>query len=202
MRKIFFIFCFIFSLALVIPEAISNKSLDNILSEIRKEQGIKQNEKINPDKVSEKKLEELGDQLMEIMIGNHEEHERMDAMMGGDGSKSLNAMHASIAYRYLSGVPFGMMGYNGMMDGYRYNRNYKGGSPMMWNNNYGMMGWGFGGWVMWIFILIVLIAIGLLIYFIIKKNSTGNEAPIDILKKRYAKGEISKKEFDKMKKDL
>ena len=71
----------------------------------------------------------------------------------------------------------------------------------------GMMHYGFGsgGMFMWIIFLIV---IGLLIYFIVQaqktkgQTSTQNESPLDILKRRYAKGEIAKEEFERMKKDL
>lgn len=71
-----------------------------------------------------------------------------------------------------------------------------------------MMDWshtfyGFGGFAMWI-IVIALVAI--IIYLAIQKEkaikSEEKETPLDILKKRYAKGEITKKEFDSMKKDL
>ncbi len=65
--------------------------------------------------------------------------------------------------------------------------------------NYG----GPGGGFMW---LILLVVIGVVIYFVLQasKNSSGStrEAPLDILKKRYAKGEITKEEFDKMKADI
>ncbi len=33
-------------------------------------------------------------------------------------------------------------------------------------------------------------------------ESTGSETPMEILKKRYAKGEVTKDEFDQLKKDL
>lgn len=58
---------------------------------------------------------------------------------------------------------------------------------------------------MWIIFLIV---VGLLIYFMIQAKRTkeqmptGNENPVDILKRRYAKGEINKEEFDRMKREL
>ncbi len=58
---------------------------------------------------------------------------------------------------------------------------------------------------MWIIFLILL---GVVIYFIVQtvknKNISGDvqETPLSILKKRYAKGEITKEEFDRMKKDL
>ena len=58
---------------------------------------------------------------------------------------------------------------------------------------------------MWI---ILLIAIGFLIYFFVQaqktkgQTPTQNESHLDILKKRYAKGEINKEDFDRMKRDL
>jgi len=67
----------------------------------------------------------------------------------------------------------------------------------------------FGGmWFSWLF-WIVLIA--LIIWLIVnmssrsQKNSgseSEKETPLDILKKRYASGEIDKKEFEEKKKDL
>jgi putative membrane protein len=66
-------------------------------------------------------------------------------------------------------------------------------------------GHGYGGIFMWIIFLIV---IGLLIYFIVQgqktkgQTPTQNESHLDILKKRYAKGEITKEEYERMKKDL
>ena len=76
-----------------------------------------------------------------------------------------------------------------------------------WNmGRWGHMGcYGFGGIIIWI---ILLILIALVIYFIrqnIKSRSSkdsSRETPLDILKKRYAQGEITKEEFNQMKKDL
>ena len=68
-----------------------------------------------------------------------------------------------------------------------------------------MMGYGYGGGFMW---LIVLVLVGVVIYFLLQvsksKGSAGSiiETPLDILKKRYAKGEIDKEEFDRREKDL
>ena len=66
-------------------------------------------------------------------------------------------------------------------------------------------GFGYGGMFMWIIFLIV---VGVLIYFIVQVQKTKGQTPaqgeshLDILKKRYAKGEISKEDFDRMKRDL
>jgi len=57
--------------------------------------------------------------------------------------------------------------------------------------------------------LILIVVLGLLIYFIIKSqqhsglgSSYIQEDPIEIVKRRYARGEITKEEFEKIKKDL
>ncbi len=68
--------------------------------------------------------------------------------------------------------------------------------------------WGGGMWFGWIFWLII---IGVIVWLLINqsgKNRIQNqvnphlESPLDILKKRYAKGEISKEQFEQMKQDL
>ena len=73
-----------------------------------------------------------------------------------------------------------------------------------------MMQWGDYGWGMgfgWLFMIIFWILIILGIVYLVKlivggeKRTTG-ETALDILKKRYAKGEISKEEFEEKKKTL
>jgi putative membrane protein len=66
------------------------------------------------------------------------------------------------------------------------------------------MGWGMGfGWIIGLLVLAVIIW---LVIKTVNQNSnarnSGSKSPLDILKKRYAKGEIDKKEFDERKKDL
>ena len=56
--------------------------------------------------------------------------------------------------------------------------------------------------------LVILVLIIVVIYFLFKSSKTGgfgqtpNETPLDVLKKRYAQGEITKEQFEEMKKDL
>jgi len=70
-----------------------------------------------------------------------------------------------------------------------------------------MMGPGaYGGMFMW---LIVIIVIAVVLYLIFNRNLPGGgsrgargESPLDVLKRRYAEGEISKEEFDRMKREI
>ncbi|MDD3480764.1 MAG: SHOCT domain-containing protein [Patescibacteria group bacterium] len=60
--------------------------------------------------------------------------------------------------------------------------------------------WGGMVW-MWLFWLLVIIGIIILIIFLVN-NTSSNNKPLDVLKERYAKGEIDKKEFEEKKKAL
>lgn len=74
------------------------------------------------------------------------------------------------------------------------------------------MGWG-GMWFGWIFWLIIIILVVWGVVSIVRnsqnrrsadhqKLSESLESPLEILKKRYARGEITKEEFEEMKKEL
>jgi putative membrane protein len=68
-----------------------------------------------------------------------------------------------------------------------------------------MMYYGYGGGVMWILFLVVIAA---LVFLVLQYSRAGGgrgapgETPLDILKKRYARGEITKEDFDRMKREL
>lgn len=62
-----------------------------------------------------------------------------------------------------------------------------------------------GGWVSMGFLWVLsIIMIAIVISWINRRNlsSTQQKTAIDILKERYARGEISKNDFDNMKKDI
>jgi putative membrane protein len=75
-----------------------------------------------------------------------------------------------------------------------------------WGMYPGMMGWG------WVFMLVFWVLIVVLIILLIRRLLSSGSTPIasppqedsalEILKKRYARGEINKEEFEAKKKDL
>ena len=71
-----------------------------VLSEIQASQRAFSIEQIDCNRVTELHFEKLGDALMEQMHPG-EIHEAMDAMMGGEGSQSLKAIHVSMGRSYL-----------------------------------------------------------------------------------------------------
>jgi putative membrane protein len=79
---------------------------------------------------------------------------------------------------------------------------YPSGGHMM--DDWGHMSWGYGGVFMW---LLFLVLIGVVVYFVVRgekwmRRGGGDETALDILNKRYAKGEITEQEYKKMKKEM
>ena len=70
----------------------------------------------------------------------------------------------------------------------------------------GMFGGMWFGWIFWIVLIVVIV--WAVVQFTNRNQSTNTtnivakETPLDILKRRYAKGELTKEEYDEMKRNL
>jgi len=209
----------------------NKQGIDAIIRQILKSQGAKDIGSISCNKVTQKQFEDLGEAVMDVMHPDTDEHAFMDRMMGGEGSPSLDTMHRFMGARYLGcyagGVsPMGMMSYgavqggtqNGSFDsdwwgmpmhGYGgKGHGYRGYGSWGWPCRYGQCSWGmmgpygmFGGWIMGILVLVLVL---LVVYLIVRHSKVRSveETPLAILQKRYARGELTKDEFEQKKKDL
>jgi len=159
--------------------------------------------------LTDRNFEVLGEYFMGQSIGNTQRHALMNQMMASMmGEQGEEQMHIVMGKR-LSGcdpnaqVPQNGWGFMPMMW-----MTGGGGNPMMGYGGWGnMMGWGGFGIFGWIFmiifwVLIILGVIALTRYLVRSGQEKGNRTPLDVLKERYAQGEINKKEFEEMKKDL
>lgn len=65
-------------------------------------------------------------------------------------------------------------------------------------------GFGFAGGFMWIFWILIIVAIVVMLKgtFASGSNAASSESPMEILRKRYANGEISDEEFEHRRKEL
>ena len=205
-QKVLYLLFILFFLQLtvsVFADDHHDLSIYDVLKEIRNEQGVEKNSQIDPEKVSDKLLEELGDAVMSVNHPNEKVHEWMDNMMGGEGSESLKARHIAMGYNYLTGIT-----------GRSYGRGYENmpmmGGGFMMGNGYNMMGqFGAYPWFGGIFMgLLFLALIGGVIFFAVyavKKNNSGqNEelTALEILKRRYVSGEITKEEYEEKKRTI
>jgi putative membrane protein len=72
-----------------------------------------------------------------------------------------------------------------------------------------MMSLGSSGFMMWVIAAIAAIIVVLAVLLLLRRasgaagsGSSGEETSLEILEKRYARGEITKEEFERMKRDL
>ncbi|MEK7062090.1 MAG: SHOCT domain-containing protein [Patescibacteria group bacterium] len=205
-----------------------NVSIDNatIQSQQQEEQEGKKflddlsNKTVTCSQLNDSDFEKIGEYFMGQSIGDTSRHiamnEMMKRMMGENGEeqahavmgKRLSGCDTSAAFPSQDAGFFPML--NMMTGGWsspsRFNQTNN--NPMMWNFGNNPMGWGFG-FFGWIFMILVWAVIITGIFALIKwlsaqsHNSHSHEkSPLEILKERYAKGEIDKKEFEERKNDL
>lgn len=163
------------------------------------------NKTISCTQLSDADFEKIGEYFMGQSIGNTQRHIVMNDMMKRMmGEKGEEQAHEAMGKRYsgcdtTAAFPtqdngfLPMMGMLGMMGG---NNQWEGGGYSMMNN----FGYG-GGWLFmllwWLFVIAIIVVIAKWIFG--QRGITTNNAK-EILKERYAKGEITKKEFEEMKK--
>lgn len=218
MRRVFWVVAAAAMLAtpLWAQEEAHGREVSVIVAEIKAEQDVKRLSEINPDAVDPKLLEELGDAVMALTIADEEQHRWMDRMMGGEGSEQLSSAHRWIGYNYLrndgttSQWGPGMMGYGGLMGpgmmwGHGWGRGWNSG----WNPTGRMVPWAnpwMNPWV-WGFGIVLLGAVIAVVVALIRRRrfghtGGGSSRSMDILRARYARGEISRDEFQKIREDL
>lgn len=168
--------------------------------------------------LTDKDFELLGEYFMGQMTGNAHAsmNQMMVSMMGEEGEEQMHAVmgkrlsgcDTSAAYSFGGSNFMPMMGMMNMMGGYGNWSNFSGSNNF--TNN--MMGFGFGpsfiflGWlfaILW-HILIILAIVALIRWIVRQFKDGGKEksTAMEVLKERYAKGEINKQEFEDKKKDL
>lgn len=171
-----------------------SEEMNNVLQGIYSSQNATSQEQLDCDKVSADQFEKLGDAYTSVMLPNERQHRAMEIMMGGKGSANLRQANFFMGQLYLGCWPNN----SEMMGGW---------SSSMMGNYFGwpMMGSYFGGfgWLFMILFWVLIIAgIILLARWLGGQNRGREKSALDILKDRYAKGEIDKKEFEDRKKDL
>lgn len=129
----------------------------------------------------------LGEYFMGQMAGDSHEvmNKMMVRMIGEEGEKQ---MHMAMGKRNsgcdASFIPMMGSGFGNMMSGW---------------GGFGILGW-LSMLIFWAPLILGVIA---LVRYVSKSSSSKEDkTPLDILKERYARGEIGKKEFEEMKGDL
>src|SRR3989344_3395226 len=208
------------------PSSSSNSAA--LQSQQQEEQEGKQfldnlnNNTVTCSQLKDADFEKIGEYFMGQSIGDTSRHiamnEMMKSMMGEQGEEQIHVTWGKRGSGCDTSAAFPSQGAGFMpmmwMVGsafapWSFGGTKGGGNPMMgFGGNNIMGGWNGFGLLGWIPILLfwILLILGVVALFRYLGGSTRSDdkekSSLDILKERYAKGEIGKKEFEQMKKDL
>ncbi|HIH48235.1 TPA: hypothetical protein HA296_01380, partial [Candidatus Woesearchaeota archaeon] len=170
-KALFIIGILLLSIGLV--HAVSQEELNEARSLIDSKAACNQ--------LSNEQLEIIGEYYMEQMMPG-DAHKRAHEMMGlAEGSEAEEQFHINMARSSYCGGNIGMIGGNMMGSGMmgNYPAYYNSGYNNLWNP-------------LWIIFLIGAILFVIWISYKLTRKINEPEAPINILRKRFAKGEITK----------
>lgn len=169
-----------------------------------------QSKQLTCNDLTDENFEALGEYFMGQAIGNTERHAAMNHMMTNMiGEDEEKQMHITLGKRSsgcdtrasLMGSAFSRWaGVGGTRGGVNPMMGYWGNTMMGGSGGFGAFGW-ISMLLFWLLIILGIIAL--------VRNTGGwgktagdDKTPLEILKERYAKGEIDKKEFEEKKKDV
>ena len=176
MKKIIFVMTIVFLLNLTLASAISQQEINEAKSLIETKADCKD--------LSDSQLEIIGEYYMEQMHPG-EAHELMHKMMGlEEGSEAEKQVHINMARRLYCNENFGGIGSGGMGGMMRYGHGYQ-------------TSWDIFSLLLWTSVIVLIIWLA---YKYTTEKKSENDTPMEILKKRFANGEITREEFEKMKK--
>jgi len=231
MKKIFLLAILIFAFSLSVPAPSRAQGMmgsNNAATQIDDEHtareeaegkeiwGKFQDDELTCEDLTDENFGALGEYFMGQMAGDS--HETMNAMMirmmGEEGEEEMHVAmgkrmsgcepDAAIPQSMMSSGMMQLMIGSGMMDNWLNSsafNNYFTNPSSMFDFGFASFGWIF----MILFWVLVIVGIVALIKWIANQNkneSRRGTSALDILKARYAKGEINKKEFEEKKKDL
>ncbi|MEK7156521.1 MAG: SHOCT domain-containing protein [Patescibacteria group bacterium] len=174
---------------------------------------------ISCEQLTDSDYEQLGEYFMGAMMGSS--HERMNEILKSRfGVSGEERMHITMGKRFSgcdtnAAYPAGFQGFAPMMGGNGYGGSMMGYGSNYYDSNYGtsmMNGYGLGGLAMglggvWLLFnilwwVVIVAAVIWLVRRFFGTSGSGGAPSLDILKDRYAKGEIDKAEFESKKKDI
>lgn len=154
----------------------AQQTLDKAVQDVLKIQNVSSKDQLDCSKITDVQFEKVGDAWMGVRAGTEDVHNRMEQMMGGEGSNTLKQAHIQMGKTYL-GCLGSSANTNMPMLRAPINDASRGGVfPMMgWGYGYGNMmnsyGWGFGivAFLFWLVAFVDLVLLGVFLWKKIKK---------------------------------
>lgn len=102
MKTLLFALCFVTAVVTAeVQPADPEQTLDRVVAETVAAHSAKAVQELSVTEMTSDQLIRLGRAVMGVMVGDPQWHEWMNAMMGGEGSERLDALHTALGEAYV-----------------------------------------------------------------------------------------------------